>query len=132
MLHNIEIRFFHSFFLSPGFVLNIAYDHCRILHTIPIFLHRKQIRRRYLASAPTANNVKRWSNEQRDNPPPPHGGDGITTGSMWHGLGVDKVLLFLDATRYVRDIGKLPEARKSFQQLERAINPSAQQPAQVL
>ena len=108
-----------SIFMDLAMVDNIVCEGLRLLHTVPLFRRRKVIRSRLLHSSPTTQNIRKWIASL--SPEGPNHPDLGSQGSKWNGLAVDKVLKFVKASTYLRDIGSMAETRKVFQDLESSI-----------
>ena len=122
--YNFRIRLLHSVFVDVGMGAQFAQESMDILHVVPLFRHRSIVRKRCLFDAPTTRNIQKIiaSRLADDNPD----GDPATgSKSKWQGLGIQKVLTFLDSCSEIRAISRMAVARKKFQnlELELAFNP---------
>jgi hypothetical protein len=110
--------------VDPAFGLHIVDRGLRILHTIPIFRERRIFRRRFLEHAPTNSNIHKFIASIPLSASDSHVDTFQSRKSVWNGLPVNNVIKYLDASRYVRRLDKMPEARVAFQELEVGISPN--------
>jgi hypothetical protein len=120
-----------NLFLPPQFYpLLVAAEPMQLFHTVPLQRDRfVPVRKFFLDYAPTARIVKAWLASLPDIIADA-GAGAIQTKSKWEdGLDVHKCIAFLKASSYLKNIGRTPEARIAFRELEDAIAPDGPLPS---
>jgi len=82
-------------------------------------MRRRLFSKRLLPGGPSRSHIKRWIGKQVAATPDRQN---VThKGGNWNGLSVEKVLAWLDASRYILEQNKIHHAREAFANIDRAM-----------
>jgi hypothetical protein len=97
--YGTQIRAIHHAFFDYCFVCYLTVSCFKVLHTVPIFMRRRLFSKRLLPGGPSRSHIKRWIGKQVAATPDRQS---VThKGGNWNDPHVEKVLAWLDASRYV-------------------------------
>ena len=101
---------------SPVFAELVSL-HFDFLHLLPVYYHRLISHKRILEDGPNPKQLHRWANNEHNFNRSDDNDEANRTKSKWGGQPLHRVVVWLDASRYVRDQGKIHHARAAMDNL---------------